>query len=351
MCKFYSGLLLALLVLGSGMPVHAATSSQTPSSLHLVTNPLPVSVDIPAGTKKEIVLKVKNAGENPEKLQVTLMYFTALGEDGKPLLHEFGEDDFTTSWVSFSPSSFDIAPGEWKDVAVTIDLPTSAGFSYYFAVVFSRYQDVNTPVEPGQNKLLGGIASLILVDTKRTDAVRELALDSFSIGKSVVEYLPAKFNLRLKNVGNVHVAPHGNIFIKRGTKQVALIEINPESGSVLPESRRIFVTSWNDGFPLRKQVVENGAVTRDADGDVVEKIEWNLADAANFRFGRYTADLVMTYDNGLKDVVTERSVTFWVLPWKLMTIAVLILALSLFGLISLLRAIVRRLRKKKNTPL
>ncbi len=54
-------------------------------------------------------------------------------------------------------------------------------------------------------------------------------------------------------------------------------------------------------------------------------ISWNR----DMLFGRYTATVAI--NRGYDDVVDEYSVSFWVLPWKVLSVVFLIIFTFLFG--------------------
>ena len=52
-------------------------------------------------------------------------------------------------------------------------------------------------------------------------------------------------------------------------------------------------------------------------GKQVYALKWDSSKLSHLRIGRYTANLVMTYDDGKRDVPLEAVVSFWVIPWRL----------------------------------
>lgn len=312
--------------------------------LRLVTSPLPVNIATEPGKSVSTEIRVKNDGTAPETLSVRLMKFSAYEDSGKPALEEpDGTEDFLR-WVSIPEPAFTLAPGEWKTVPVTFNPPAEAALGYYYAFVFSR-SDQTPETDEGQTGLDGGSAILVLLDVQVPGAEKEIELLSFGPDRSFYEFLPVNFSTRLKNVGNIHTAPRGNIFISRGDQEVALLEVNLEKGNILPGSERVFETFWNDGFPRYLPKTENGATVKDENGNTVMELEWNWADAAKLRFGKYTAKIVMIYDNGERDVPLEREVTFWVLPWRGLIAAIFITLFFLIGIKGTLTNFYRRFRK------
>ncbi len=322
-------LLAILAVLGnffSTAPAHAQNSGQ----LSLTTSPLPISLKAKPGEAITTDLRIRNSGPHTEKLKVGLMKFSAHGEEGKPELkdREVGDDYF--DWVRFSETEFTAEPNEWKTIKMTISLPRTAAFGYYYAVTFTR---ANPGKSAGrlQSAVRGGSAILILLEANVPNAKRELSLRSFSVSKRTYEFLPAKFSIKLHNSGNVHSAPTGTIFINKGDEQIAALSVNSNSGNILPNSNRIYTAEWSDGFPVYKIREEKGQ-TISKDGQSAYQLKWNLGELHKLRFGKYTAMLIMAYDDGIRDVPLEGNLSFWVVPWRIIISILLILMFTGIGI-------------------
>jgi hypothetical protein len=181
------------------------------------------------------------------------------------------------------------------------------------------------------------------LDAHVPGAKRQVSVDSLLSLHNVYEFLPATFNVKLSNTGNVHVIPHGNIFIMKGKTQVAVLDLNDEQGNILPGSKRVYPVEWVDGFPHFEKVVEDGKVKLDKQNQPVMKIVWsNGAGAAkdikpHLRMGKYTAHLFAVYDDGQRDVPVEAEVSFWVVPWRLILGGLVVLILVGVGAYSLTR--------------
>ena len=287
------------------------------AGLNLISSPIPISIITQPGSTVSADLKVKNGGTGIETLQVGLMKFGVYGEEGKPKLMEREKGDDFFDWVSFSEKTFDVAPNQWKTITAKFNIPKSASFGYYYAVTFSRAQNEKTS-GPRQTAIVGATATLVLIEVRVPSAKREVEVVEFSADKKFYEFLPAAFTVKLKNKGNVHVAPRGNIFIDKGSKgDVAIVEVNPEKGSLLPDSNRIFTSRWTDGFPVYIPKVENKKEVHDNKGNMVYNLKWDFSQAHKLRWGRYTANMLLVYDDGKRDQAIEGRVTFWVVPWRL----------------------------------
>ena len=320
--------------------------------LHLVTSPIPINTVVEPGQTVTADLKVKNGGTQNETLKVTLMKFKAYETTGLPQLMDPEPGDDFLNWVTLSEPTFTLAPEEWKTVTATFTVPKSAAFGYYYAFMFSRAGSPDGAVAPGngQTSIVGGTAVLVLLEARVPEAKRSLDVTEFSVDKQIYEFLPAHFTVKLKNSGNVHVAPRGNIFIEQGdTHNIAVLDVNAPKGNILPNSSRDFTSEWNDGFPVYAPKVADTTVVHDERGNVVTTLNWDWKDASKFRFGKYTAKMTLIYDDGVRDVPVEGEVSFWVIPWRLILGALVVAIFILAGLRSFFIHLWRRIFPVKST--
>lgn len=321
------------------------TQAQSQEGFNIVTSPLPINLHGAPGSTLTTDIRVKNGGTKLERLKVTLMKFSAYGEEGKPSILDRGIGDDYFDWVTFSPSSFDAPPNEWMTVKMSITLPKSAAFGYYYAAVISR---ANAPqaTSSKENVLVGSTAVLALVDAVVPGATRTANVASFTADKKFYEFLPANFSVKIHNSGNVHLSPTGNIFISKGGKTVSTIDVNTAAGNVLPNSNRIFTTTWADGFPVYAAKQVNGKTVTDKNDKPVTSLQWDFAKTSHLKFGHYSAHLVMAYDNGSRDIPLEATVGFWVVPVRIIAAALAIALFAGVGLWSIARKIYKKLPRR-----
>jgi hypothetical protein len=344
-------LMLITMVAGDFLLPTAARAADS-KPLNLITSPLPISLSVNPGASVTTDLRIKQSGPDTQKLKVSLMKFAAFGTEGKPRLLDRAPGDDYFDWVHFDKTTFDAPANVWQSVKMTINLPKSAAFGYYYAVVFSRAGDDQAPTGQAAPTAAynGGSAVLVLLDAKVANAKREMALASFTSVHGVYEFLPSSFDISFKNTGNVHSVPHGNIFIMSGKKQVASLDINDAQGNVLPNSSRLFPIDWQDGFPHFEKVTQDGAVKLDKNKKPVMHLVWSNGGAGandvtpHLRFGKYTAHLFAVYDDGTRDVPLEATVSFWVIPWRFLLVVLLIIILVGAGVYAATRGAVRGVR-------
>jgi hypothetical protein len=344
--------LTVLITIGSLIGISAHAQSAGSNGINIEISPLPIDLNAKPGTTISTDLRVRNGGSQPETLKASLKTFTAEGPDGHVVLHEPAPNDDFIKWVSFDKSVFVAPPGQWQTIKMTIALPKSAAFGYYYAVQFEL---ANPPKpQPGAARLQGAVAIFVLLNADAPGASRQIEVKSFKADHSTYEFLPVNFHVQVKNTGNVHTAPHGNIFIKRGSHQVAALNVNATEGMVLPKSNRVFTSSWTDGFPVYEIVTdENGQPIKDANGHIKTKLKWDFSKVSKLRFGHYTANLLLVYNDGQRDVPITGSLSFWVIPWRLVGIIIFILLLigGLFTYVIILRRRLKRAgtSKKRST--
>ena len=335
--------LLIFPVLSSRALAQTPPASPT-GDLRLTASPLPINLKTPPGGSVTVTLKVKNEGLQTENIKVSLMKFKADPVTGVPQLSDREPGDDYFDWVAFSDPTFTLPVNEWKTLTATFNVPATAAFGYYYAVVYSRAEEP-TPTEGQKTVIQGGLATLVLLEAQVPNAKREIKATDFSVDKQMFEFLPATFTLKLRNTGNVHVVPRGNIFLSRGGEQLAILDINPNLGSILPNSPRSFDSVWSDGFPVYIPKTQNGQAILDANGQPARELKWDFKDASKLRFGKYTAKMLFIYDDGQRDVPTEASVSFWVVPWRILFGTLVILIFVLIGMKSTLQNLWRRLAK------
>jgi hypothetical protein len=327
-------------------PRVAAAQTEAPG-FNLTTSPLPISIATMPGKTVSENIRVRNSGPREETIRVGLLKFSADQISGKPVLAERAKGDNYFDWVTFTPSKLTLSPNEWGTVKMTIDVPKSAAFGYYYAVTFSRAG--STGQLPGQASLKGSAATLVLLEAKVPNAKREVKLEEFATASPWYEFLPVTFNVTLRNTGNVHAAPFGSIFIEKGGKPVDELKFNEVRGNILPQSPRQFDVDWKRGFPVYTPVTKNERVELDDRGQPKRELSWDFAKANNLRFGKYTAKLALAYDNGTRDVPIEKSIEFWVIPWRFLAAAGVLALFFGFGVFMFGRAMWKLVRRNHQT--
>lgn len=334
------GVVVGILGLSLGAFSNAAHAAN--GEFYLQVSPSPLVVTIKPGQTTSYDLKIRNAGTEEEKLKIVPRAFTLDDKTGQVAFDDTKTPPEIGEWTSFSAPTFKVKPGEWFTQKVTLAIPKEAGFSYSFALVISR-EDSASSNEAGR-ELKGKVAVFALVNIDKPGATRALQLEKLSSDKLIYEQLPTKINVQLRNAGNSIVRPMGNIFIQRGANDpdpIGTLQVNPTEGYILPGSVRTLSVDWGDGYPAVKTVA-------DSTGAAKTEEDWGLGNLSKIRFGQYTAKLVAVYNDGQRDIPVYGEVSFWVIPWKIILVVLVILGLLGLGVWSIVGKLFKGRTSKRN---
>lgn len=321
-----------------------APPAQAAEGTNLEISPLPIELSVDPGGSVTTDLRVQNRQSHDVQLKVRLLRVKE-DDNGNVKLENATPQDSYYNWVTFSQTNFNAPSNVWQTIKMTVSPPKTAAFGYYYAVEY--YPANPTEAQGGQAAANGAVATFILLTVNAPGANRSAQIVSFYTDHRAFEFLPVTFHTKIRATGNLHVAPVGNIFISGPGEngQTAQMIVNQTQGNVLPQSSRIFDASWTDGFPHYETLVQNGQPV-EKNGKVVRRLVWNWGQLSKLRVGRYTAKLIMAYNDGQRDVPLTASVSFWVFPWRLALVALVLLLIIIGGLYGNLRALRRRLRRR-----
>lgn len=307
----------------------------------LQVSPSPLIATVKPGIATTLDLRIRNTSSVTQALKMGMRSFTIDETSGKVNLQKTSPAD-VARFVRFEQPTFSVAAGAIFTQKVIIETPASAGFTYSFATTISQQDPPKA--EKGKTALQGTIAVFTLLNVDKPGATRQLTLTRLTAAQHVYEYLPADFSLTLKNSGNTLAQPKGTVYIQRHSddpQPLAAIPLNQNGGFILPNTSRSIQASWNGGFPHYETTVDSQTQASQS------KLSWQGGDVSKLRVGRYVAKVVATYDDGQRDVPLTAEVTFWVIPWRMLAVATLIIALVGIGIVTTFRKSTKALRPAK----
>lgn len=341
----YLALLVMLFCFTPAIPVNAQTQTK-----RFDVSVSPILFDFSAKPGDTIKNKIRLRNNNTQDLPVSIKinHLTPDGKNGEGIFKDINSTDDFPTWVHLEQTNATARGQEWLDIPFTINIPAEARFGYYYAFVIEPNTENTTLTKTPNTTLSGGVAIPILLKIESDDAQAAANMLSFQTSKKLYEYPPVDFQTEIQNTGNVHVKPRGNIFIStKNKKDIAVLEINPEKGAILPNSQRIFSASWAEGFVTREPIIQDGETKLDQNGQPKTKITFHWDKITSLRFGHYTAKIVMAFDDGSQDVVLEKETDFWVIPYTFI-IVVLLLIIARFIILNRWRhARTKRLLQKQ----
>jgi hypothetical protein len=313
-------LLLPLLIVGILLLFLAFTSlthaqTPTPSSNYDVTVS-PVFFDLTANPGDTISNKIRIRNNTTSPLPIKIEVKKMTGNSNGNLTLTDDPNDPSLSWITFTSNTFVASSLEWNDIPFTITIPKDAAYGYYFAI--SLTQDNTSPLKKNGTTITGAAAVPILLNVTKAGAKMEGKLLSLSVDKGFYEYPPVKFSTVFGNTGNVHIRPSGNIFIKDFLgNQVGMITVNENHGAVLPNVKKTFESTWDDGFITVEPKMDGGEPVLDKNGKAETELKFRFDKILDFRIGRYTASELLVVSTANRDIPFTAETSFFVFPWKI----------------------------------
>lgn len=324
-CLAFSATIVVPYAAFAATPTGGSQQSTTPNpavgqALEIAPPILTLSASPGEVIKTELNLRNVSSGNLIVGAQVN--DFVAAGEDGTPkLLMEESDTPNPYSlkdWVRPITSGL-MVPKQLKKIPVTIAVPANASPGGHYGII--RFTATPPELEGTGVALSASLGSLVLL-TVKGDVTEKLEVEEFAVmtmdkeKKGLFESTPLLFMQRIKNTGNIHELPVGQVIISdMFGKKVAGMNVNLPPRNILPASIRKFEQ------PLDSSVIGNKKL-----------------------FGRYTAELKLTY--GATNQVLTDSITFWVIPYRLIAGAVILLVGGFFVLRYLIRDYNRRIINK-----
>jgi len=324
-------LALTLILVSIIPPVDAATTTQptpNPSEAGQALEIAPPVLTLTGNPGQTLTAQIslRDVSSNKLIVQGQVNDFTASGEDGTPkILLDEGETSPYSMKTWIQPlAALSLNPKQIESLPITIRIPVNAAPGGYFSVV--RFTATAPELDATGVSLSASLGALVFVRVNGA-AKESMTLEEFKVtteqgaSKQVFESAPLTFVERIKNTGNVHMQPAGQVTITdMFGKKVAAVNINLPPRNVLPGSIRRFEQK------LDKSVI----------GDKI-------------LFGRYTAELKVTYGDSKQSLTSK--VSFWVIPYKLIGAALVGLILAFIVLRIMIRRyndrIIRRSRSRR----
>ncbi|HMS23384.1 MAG TPA: DUF916 domain-containing protein [Candidatus Saccharibacteria bacterium] len=281
----------------------------------LEISPPLVELKTDPGKTVQAKIRIRNVTNQTLVVRSEVNDFTAAGEDGQPRLLLDGTEKSPYSlkeWITTIPE-VTLKSKEQKPAIITLQVPNYASPGGHYGVV--RFTGTPAGVEGTGVSLSASIGALILVnvsgDVKEEATIAEIFTAQDNKKRGFFEYGPITLFQRIENTGNVHVKPSGTIrVINMFGQETASFSLNDNGGNILPSSVRKFEQQLNQ----------------------------------KMLFGRYKlqADVVYGEDNK----IISGSTTFWVIPYKLIIMALAGIILIFFVIKRYNKIIVKRAQSK-----
>jgi len=255
-------------------------------------------------------VKIINDKDTAETFYTSFENFEAQGETGTPNFVSSNTD--LASWIN-APSQISIAPKEEMTMSYSVNVPEDADPGGHFAAIFWT---TTPPGNTGEGVSISAKIGMLILLRVSGDITEEASILEFSTedNKRIFNKLPISFFYRIGNGGGDRIKPTGELKIQNLFGNRARINANEGLGNVLPKSIRKFETMW----------AKADTSSSDEKLGFFGNVSWQWR---NFAFGPYKAvlDIELSEDNN-----AEKSYMFFVLPWQLIIVVLLILGLIFF---------------------
>jgi len=317
-----TGFIIALtfvLVPATTISAVEATSTNSGQALEIAPPVMILTADPGQTIQTKITLRSISKAVLSVKSQIN--DFVAEGEDGTPKILFDGSTETSIysikNWVEYLPD-LTLKSRQIEDLPLVINVPSNAAPGGYYGVV--RFTANPAELDSTGVSLSASLGALILLringDVKENLTIEEFSASKKGITGTIFESTPIQFTVRLKNSGNIHEQPTGQAtIIDMFNKKIATVNINTSSNNILPDSIRKFES------PLDSSVIGNKML-----------------------FGRYTANLKITYGTD-KQVITQ-TITFWVIPFTLIGICIILIVGGFLTLRFLIKRYNRHIRNQ-----
>lgn len=289
--KIKKNLIIALILFMVILVVGVAFAQEIQRTYTLI-NPS-ISHTLAAGEKAEGTTKIINQANTPLTFKVGVQDYIVSDAKGTPQLlppNTLNNKYSAASWIGVTPSIFTLQPGASQAVNYYIQTPPSSlAGGHYAAIVYEPVTDAS-PNQTG-GTVNTQIGSLFYITIK--GPVKESASVSKFFTEFLHEYGPIKILTQIKNMSGLHIMPKGSITV---------------SGLFFNESQEL---EERNIFPETVREYENTF------GNI-------------FMIGPYNARLAASYGVN-SNLPLVASLTFWVFPWKLALIIVLVIIAVALG--------------------
>lgn len=249
-CKIMLGavaFVLAAALLG-GVP--QASAEEVPKE-RLQISPARLDVeDLKPGETTEAKFKVQNTGSEAFRYEVSVAPYSVVDDEYS---QDFNKETAYTDiakWITFSQTSGEIEPDQQDEITASIKVPKDVPAGGQYAAIMVRIvNDGSSSSEDGAAisaiKQIGLVVySNVAGNTRKEGSVIENKVPSFMFAP------PISATSIVENTGNVHAEATYilQVYPFFGGEEIYTNEENPETRTILPETRRLNTMTW-EGAP------------------------------------------------------------------------------------------------------
>lgn len=287
----------------------------------LTVSPARIEIDANPGNIVRDKFILINEQDSPKTFYSSADLFEASGETGTPNFVDGNTG--LASWIE-TLDKVTLQPGEVLEVPYTIRIPEDADAGGHFAAIF--WSDVAPANGEAGQVLLGSKIGILVLLNVGGDALEGGGIieSGTEDNKKLFTSLPITLFYRFQNDGRTRLRPTGEVIFRNFYgRKVTVMQANPTEGNVLPQSIRRYPLEWNskkEGFREEFKINEDTPVGFFATAG---------RQLRSFVLGPYSATIDVVY--GEDENTSTEKIRFFVLPWQLLSIVMLLFLLVGFG--------------------
>jgi len=300
--------LTVLILAGGSLPEFLLVKAQEISGVEI--QPAIIEQRIDPGQTFNSKIKLTNLSSENKTFYVIIRDIKTLSDQGSPIFAAEGESTGfeISSWIKITDKSVNLGAGQTKEIPFAIVVPLNAPPGGHFGGIFVTLAP-KRPETIGIGTGIGYQVGTIINFRVSGEIIEEARLRGFSADKSVYTRPKANFSVKIENLGNVLVRPHGILeIIDPLGRQETILNVNEETAAVFPKTIREFKILWESDKLL---------------------------------FGPYKAMLSLTYGEEGRQSLFDNA-TFWIVPLNIILPVFGALLAALAGIILFIRFQVRK---------
>jgi hypothetical protein len=224
-----------------------------------------IETTITPGTNSTYVITVSNASAAPMNIGVTVEgYGVSLTNDFIGLAPSDDTNPYSArTWLSVTPSNFNLNPGDSQNVTVTVNVPSGTGNGGRYAIVM-----IQTIPPPGQQ-----VATVSAVAARVLLTVSGYSVDTSSQITGVTQVnstsqAPAAVMVTLADNGNFYYYPEIDVTLMKGNQAMATGSVDT-GWPLLPGYSRQYQLNLTGNATLPSGSYEAEIEVKDGSGNVV----------------------------------------------------------------------------------
>ena len=226
-----------VLPLVAAMPLNAVNAA-----LSISVSPPILELAQPPGTKKALMLTIRNSGD--VRVMITPMIMDLkLSETGAALPVKRGSGARSCAdWLAMDTSAFELAPDERAKREVTLSVPRGASGGAYCVVTFEA-EPVSDGIGDSHLSIATRTGTIVMETASRRSARLGELVDAKASRSADAVGIIAYF----KNTGDIHVRIRPSCVIKDSNGRIVdRIEMDAGTGTVLPGGLRRISGTWQN---------------------------------------------------------------------------------------------------------